>query len=38
MTLFARADPARTCSREVLRRYFGGVADERTERALGPRS
>ncbi len=34
MTLFARADPSEALFAEVLGRYFGGVADERTERAL----
>jgi uncharacterized protein (DUF1810 family) len=31
MTLFARAAPEQTLFREVLDRYFGGVADEATE-------
>jgi uncharacterized protein (DUF1810 family) len=38
MTLFALADPSEELFAEVLRRYFGGIADERTERVLGPRS
>ena len=35
MTLFARAAPDDAIFREVLDRYFGGVADERTDALLG---
>ncbi len=35
MTLFARADPANPVFGRVLEAYFGGVADEVTERLLG---
>ncbi len=38
MSLFARADPGEDVFGEVLARYFGGAADESTERALEPRS
>ena len=34
MTLFARADPANPLFRRVLDVYYGGVADEATERLL----
>jgi len=34
MTLFARAAPANPLFREVLDRYFGGVADETTDALL----
>jgi uncharacterized protein (DUF1810 family) len=36
MTLFARADPEDPHFQRVLDAYFGGVADEATERLLGP--
>jgi uncharacterized protein (DUF1810 family) len=35
MTLFARADPADEVFGRVIDAYFGGVADEATERLLG---
>ena len=35
MTLFAHADPANSLFRRVLDVYYGGVADEATERLLG---
>jgi uncharacterized protein (DUF1810 family) len=35
MTLFARADPANPVFGRVLDTYFGGVADDATERLLG---
>ncbi|HTO26490.1 MAG TPA: DUF1810 domain-containing protein [Gaiellaceae bacterium] len=35
MTLFARAAPDESVFGEVLGRYFGGVADERTDALLG---
>jgi len=35
MTLFARAAPDDTIFRDVLDRYFDGVADERTDALLG---
>ena len=35
MTLFARADPAEPVFAEVLERFHGGVADDRTDRLLG---
>jgi uncharacterized protein (DUF1810 family) len=34
MTLFHRADPAEPRFREVLDRFYGGVADEATDRRL----
>ncbi|SEC11117.1 Uncharacterized protein, DUF1810 family [Nocardioides exalbidus] len=37
MTLFARADPSEPLVAEVLDRYFGGRADERTTELLDPR-
>jgi uncharacterized protein (DUF1810 family) len=35
MTLFARADPGEPLFAQVLDRYFGGEADEATDRLLG---
>jgi len=37
MTLFARAAPDEWLFRQVLERYYGGVADEATERLLDDR-
>lgn len=37
MTLFARAAPQNALFRQVLDGYFGGVADEATDRQLGSR-